>query len=311
MGDTTDNPRQPSGQTDPTPVTIDPAMKQVFTHHARRWQDFHYVYAVVSRRSEGLSIGINLNIDKACNFDCVYCCVDRSVPPVRKDVDLDQIRHELKAMLELASTGEIWKQPQFEHVTEPFRRINDIAFSGDGEPTTYPRFDEACQIAIDLKQEFDLQHVKIVVITNATMFEKPAVKRAFELLDHHQGEVWAKLDAGSEEYYRLIDRTKFPLQKVLDQIAACGQTRPIVIQSLFMQVHGEPVPDAEFDAYQERLGELIAGGCQIKLVQLYTTARWTAQKFVSPLTDAQLNRLADRFRRALPQTPVEVYYGVG
>ncbi len=52
----------------------------LFTQHSRSWQSNRYVYPVISRRSKGLSIGVNLNPDKVCNFDCVYCCVDRTHP---------------------------------------------------------------------------------------------------------------------------------------------------------------------------------------------------------------------------------------
>lgn len=39
-----------------------------------------FVYAVISQRAHGLSIGINLNPNKACNFDCAYCEVNRDLP---------------------------------------------------------------------------------------------------------------------------------------------------------------------------------------------------------------------------------------
>jgi wyosine [tRNA(Phe)-imidazoG37] synthetase (radical SAM superfamily) len=287
------------------------ALQQAFAAHPRLWRDFHYVYPVLSRRSRGLSIGVNLNIDKACNFDCIYCCVDRTVPPPRKDVDLVQLCDELDQMLGLAVGGEIWRHPPFDRAPQRLRRINDIAFSGDGEPTAYPRFDEACRIAADLKRSHGLRDVKIVVITNATRFDRPAVQRGLKLLDANQGEIWAKLDAGTEVYYRLIDRTGIPLRRVLGQILACGRDRPIVIQSLFMSVRGQPTPDAEFDAYLDRLRELIAVGCQIKLVQLYTVARPTAERYVTPLTAPQLDRLAARLRQRLPGVPAQTYYGVG
>ena len=288
----------------------DQRMKKIFASHARLWQSFDYVYPVISRRSGGLSIGINLNIDKACNFECIYCCVDRSVPPIRKDIDLDQIRDELGQMIELATTDQIWRDPQFEHIQPEYQRINDIAFSGDGEPTAYNRFDEACRIAVEQKEQSRLSDVKIIVITNATMLDRPVVQRGLTRLDDHGGEVWAKLDAGTEEYYRLIDRTKYPFKKVLDNILLCGRQRSIVLQSLFMQVHGQPILDAQFDAYTHCVRELIESGCQIKLVQLYTTARRTAEQYVSPLTNIQLDRLHERFRDILPRVSVEVHYGV-
>ena len=46
--------------------------------HTRHFTDFTFVYPVISRRSKGLSIGANLNPDKGCNFDCIYCEVARN-----------------------------------------------------------------------------------------------------------------------------------------------------------------------------------------------------------------------------------------
>ena len=63
-----------------TMVEPTPALRLAYQRHERRWADNLYVYAVVSRRSHGVSVGINLNPGKECNFDCIYCQVDRSVP---------------------------------------------------------------------------------------------------------------------------------------------------------------------------------------------------------------------------------------
>jgi hypothetical protein len=38
----------------------------------RDFLDNRFVYAVVSARARGLSVGINMCPDKNCNFDCVY-----------------------------------------------------------------------------------------------------------------------------------------------------------------------------------------------------------------------------------------------
>ena len=54
--------------------------------HPRRFEDFKFVYPVLSRRAHGISIGINTNPDKVCNFDCIYCQVDRTTEPPVKEV---------------------------------------------------------------------------------------------------------------------------------------------------------------------------------------------------------------------------------
>jgi wyosine [tRNA(Phe)-imidazoG37] synthetase (radical SAM superfamily) len=280
----------------------------LFTQHSRSWRDNRYVYPVISRRSKGLSIGVNLNPDKVCNFDCIYCCVDRTVPPAIREVDLDMLRVELHHLLELYKTGDLFDQPPFDKAPAHLRRLNDIAFSGDGEPTSFKLFPEACELAASSPRRAGLSNsVKIVVITNATLFHQPRVQRALEFLDHHNGEIWAKLDAGTEDYYRLVERTSIPIQRVLDNILLAGRERPIVIQSLFMNIHNQPPSDVEIDAFVQRLIDLRTGGCQIKLVQVYTVARGTAEIYVTPLDKPHVDAIAEKVCRA--GFNVEAYYG--
>ncbi|MCC7147398.1 MAG: hypothetical protein IT443_13210 [Phycisphaeraceae bacterium] len=285
-------------------------MRQALSEHPRNWEGFKLVYPVISRRAQGLSVGINLNPDKACNFDCVYCCVDRTQPAAPVKVDLHDLRTELDHMLSLVGSGEIWNHPKFAKVDAEYRRLNDIAFSGDGEPTSCPCFAEAVRLAEDLRSRHHLREAKIVIITNATLLERPAVQEGLLALDFQHDELWAKLDAGSDDYYHKVDRTAIPLRRVLDNIAAFGRTNPVVIQSLFMKIHDEPIAAEEFDAYLSRLEELLAKNCQIKLVQLYTVARQVAESYVAPLEDEYLDQLAERFRQRLPHVPAKVFYGL-
>lgn len=266
------------------------------------------MYPVVSRRSKGISIGVNLNPDKVCNFDCIYCQVDRRSEAETKFVGIDQLLGELDHMLELVTSGELFTHPQFESVPQPLRRLNDIAFSGDGEPTTYRNFDEIIGKIAQLKQQHGLPDVKLVLITNASMFHRPVVQRGLKLLDENNGEVWAKLEAGTEEYFQLVDRTKIPFRQVLDNITAASQVRPLVIQSLFMRVHGDPPPEAEINAFIDRLNEIQQAGGTLKLVQVYTVARQPAESFVAPLTNAEVDAIAQKVRQRTGIT-AEEYYG--
>ena len=279
----------------------------LFTQHSRSWQTNRYVYPVLSRRSKGLSIGVNLNPDKVCNFDCVYCCVDRTQPATLKDVDLGILETELDHLLGLACTGEIWQSPPFDATPPQLRRLNDVAFSGDGEPTSFPGFSDASRLAARLIHKHSADQTRLVVITNATLLQRPAVAAALAFLDEHNGEIWAKLEAGTEGYYRLIERTSIPLRRVLDNILSAGRIRPIVIQSLFMRVKGVGPSEHEIEQYITRLEELAAAGCRIKLVQVYTVARQTTEAYVTPLDDHEVNAIGDKVRRAGFVT--ETYYG--
>ena len=209
------------------------------TSHERLFETNRFVYPVLSRRSQGVSIGVNLNPNKVCNFDCIYCQVDRTTTSETRFVEMDQLLSELDHMLTLLTSGELFKTEQFSRLPVQLQRLNDIAFSGDGEPTTYTNFEEIIQACAKLKQQHSLDSVKMVLITNASMFHRQHVQLGLQVLDANQGEIWAKLDAGSEEYYQRIERTSIRFQQVLDNIEQAACVRPIVIQSLFMQVNNE------------------------------------------------------------------------
>ena len=281
----------------------------LFASHPRNWQDNHYVYPVLSRRSNGLSIGINLNPDKICNFDCIYCQVDRTVPAEITEVDLPRLRQELDQMLRLAYGGELFDAPHFSATPPLVRRINDIAFSGDGEPTTFRQFDEVVRITADIKRKLLLEHVKIVVISNATQFHRDHVQRALSILDDNNGEIWAKLDAGTDAYYHKIAVTSIPLQSILDNILLVARERPIVIQSLFMRVDGVGPDRDEIEAYVKRIADLIESGGKIKLVQVYTVARPPAQSNVTALDNDDVDDIVRLVRRELGLRALP-YYGL-
>jgi len=285
------------------------ALHDAYRHHERRWADNLFVYAVVSRRSHGVSVGINLNPGKECNFDCLYCQVDRREAPRVRKVDLERLSFELDAVLGAAADGSLYAAAPFDAIPPPQRRVRDIAFSGDGEPTTYPRFREAVEIAAAARARFGLTDAKLVLITDAAYLARPAVREGLAVLDANNGEIWAKLDAGTDEYFQLVDRPNVSLDQVLANILDAARTRPVVIQSLFMRVGGEAIPDSEVDAYCSRLNGLREQGAAIKGVQLYTIARKPSEPNVAPLADDDLDRIAAVVRAKVP-VDVETFYGV-
>lgn len=272
--------------------------------HPRHWENFKFVYPVLSRRSHGISIGINVNPDKVCNFDCIYCQVDRTTPAAVTKFDLAVAEEELRAML----TMEFAKYPPFDSVPAEKLRLNDIALSGDAEPTTLPEFSKTIEMIARVKSA----GVKIVLITDAGGLDRVDVKRGLEIMDAHVGEVWAKLDAGTEEYYRVINRSAIPFGRILKNIARCAKERPVVIQSLFLKVRGGGPSDAEIGEYCRRLKEI----GNINLVQVYTLARKAmtvvdgvpAWDFVNALSDAEVDAIAERVRQEAG-VPAESFYG--
>jgi wyosine [tRNA(Phe)-imidazoG37] synthetase (radical SAM superfamily) len=261
------------------------------TDHPRRFEANRFVYPVLSRRSGGISVGVNLNPDKVCNFDCIYCQVDRTTQSETRFVAMEQLLAELEDTLRLAASSQLFEHPPFDAAPLHQRRLNDIAFSGDGEPTTYKNFDEIIAACAGVKRRLGLANVKMVLITNASMLHRSHVQRGLVILDENRGEIWAKLEAGTEEYFQLVDRTPIPFRQILDNITAAARVRPVVIQALFMRVNGEPPPETELAAFCDRLNEISAAGGRIKLVQVYTVARRPAESYVAPLTDAEVDAI--------------------
>jgi wyosine [tRNA(Phe)-imidazoG37] synthetase (radical SAM superfamily) len=276
--------------------------------HRRSWEKFYYVYPVISRRSQGVSIGINLNPDKICNFDCIYCEVDRITPPRIRQVNLSILAEELKAMLEIVQSGELFQKEPFASAPLHWRRLNDIAFSGDGEPTTCPVFFEAVQIASQLRQTHAQPDTKLVLITDSACLDRPQVKEGLKLMSQVPHDVWAKLDAGTEEYYKLVNRTAISYERILRNITQTALWFPLTIQSLFLSVHGQAPSTEEIDAYCQRLNTMLQQGAQLLKLQLYTVARPTPESWARPLTKLQLDTLAQQVAQKVP-LPQELAYG--
>jgi wyosine [tRNA(Phe)-imidazoG37] synthetase (radical SAM superfamily) len=263
-----------------------------FKDHRRDLDRNRYVYAVVSRRARGLSIGVNLNPDKVCNFDCPYCQVDRTTPGASPRVDVDVLQDELETLLERARGG-LWTEAPFDSVAPELRRVADIAFAGDGEPTTPSEFPAAASAVREMRDRL-APDVPLRLLTNATLFHKPKVHAALAAFD----ELWCKLDAGTEAYFQLVDGTRLPFRRILDNLLLVARERPIVIQAMLMAIDGRGPDAAEIAAWVERMREIVAGGGRIDHVQVYTVARKPSDPRFGPLEAPRLERIAALARAA-------------
>jgi wyosine [tRNA(Phe)-imidazoG37] synthetase (radical SAM superfamily) len=263
-----------------------------FEDHRRELDANRYVYAVVSRRARGLSIGVNLNPDKVCNFDCPYCQVDRTTPGGPSRIEVGALASELGALLERASRN-LWASPPFDSIAPELRRVADIAFAGDGEPTTPPEFPAAARAARELRDRL-APGVPLRLLTNATLFHKQRVRAGLAEFD----DLWCKLDAGSEPYFQVVDGTRLPFRRILDNLLLVARERPIVIQAMLLTLDGTGPDDAEVAAWVERMREILAGGGRIDHVQVYTVARRPSDPRFGPLGPERLEAIAASARAA-------------
>jgi wyosine [tRNA(Phe)-imidazoG37] synthetase (radical SAM superfamily) len=161
------------------------------------------------------------------------------------------------------------------------------------------------EIVAGIKQAENLPHTKIVLITDAAGLDKADVQRGLEFMDANQGEIWGKLDAGTEAYFRQVNRTPIRFERILSNLRETARRRPIVIQSLFFQLKGQSMPESEQHAYCQCLNDLLQGGAQIKEVHAYTIARPTPEPWATRLTEQELSRIANRIRSATGLTVLE------
>jgi wyosine [tRNA(Phe)-imidazoG37] synthetase (radical SAM superfamily) len=257
----------------------------------RDFLDNRFVYAVVSPRARGLSIGINMNPDMACDFGCVYCEVQRSEVPREQHLEVDVMAAELKKTLLFVQEGRLRERPWYRSVPDELLKLRHVSLSGDGEPTLAPNFAEAVQAVVHVRALGTVPFFKLVLITNATGLDQPQVQQGLKLF-MKSDEVWAKLDGGTQAYLNKVNKPDVPLEKILGNILALGRQRPIVIQSLFPAIKGEEPASEEIDQYALRLRELKAGGAQIPLVQIYSATRPTPNSDCGHLPLKALSRIA-------------------
>ncbi|MBM3989486.1 MAG: radical SAM protein [Planctomycetes bacterium] len=257
-----------------------------------------YVYPVVSRRARGVSIGINLNTDNACNWRCVYCQVPGLVRGGAPEVDLARLEHELTTMLARA------RDPQWmeRHVPQDARRLNDVALSGNGESTTSAQFEAVLEVMAKVLAAADLLgKLRVVLITNGSMVAHARVQRGLARLAELGGEVWFKLDAGTDEGRARLNDTSMSRERVLDALVTCAGLAPTWVQTMALDFEGPTLSGDEERSYVELLLLARERGAHLRGVLLYGFARASHQPEAArlrALEPAELQALGGRIAQA-------------
>lgn len=238
------------------------------TDHDRDAAGLRYVYPVVSRRAGGVSVGINLNPNNACNWRCVYCQVPNLQRGSAPDIDLPRLTRELDGFLRELTEGEYLEQ----HVEPEMRRVVDVALSGNGEPTTARPFDVIMERVLEVAEA---RHPGLnkVLITNGSMMQREEVQRGVAMLGEAGGEAWFKLDAGTAEMRQRINGAPSTDEAVRRNLRACASRCRTRIQTCLVAIDGEPLSTAERVAYVSLLTAERDAGTKIHDVLLYGMAR--------------------------------------
>lgn len=253
---------------------------------------FHeVVFGPVRSRRLGRSLGVNLLPlhSKYCTFNCIYC-------------ECGWTPSKLPEMKELPSRALVAKA--LEHSLRNLVMEQDlpdaITFAGNGEPTIHPEFAGIVDDTIRLRDKY-VPAAKVSVLSNASMIQNPEVFDALLKVDHNI----QKLDAGSDELFRLINHPAETLE--LDQITEvlAAFNGHVIIQSMFLRGRYrnrdiDNTTPAEVEAWISRLKRIHPSS-----VMVYPIARATPVHGLETIPVAELEQIAAQV--GAEGIPVTVY----
>jgi wyosine [tRNA(Phe)-imidazoG37] synthetase (radical SAM superfamily) len=261
------------------------------TDHSRDSAGLRYVYPVVSRRAGGVSVGIKLNPNKACNWRCIYCQVPGLTRGAAPAIDLPLLEKELGGFLHELQHGDFMQR-----VPPDARRINDIALSGNGEPTSAQEFAEV----IELIARHKPADLKLVLITNGSLMQRDSVQLGLRRMAQLNGEVWFKLDRASQSGMEVVNDTKMTMAKVRENLATAISCCPDTwLQTCWFALDGVAPSARDEDDYVDFLKGLLRSGIMPRGVLLYGLARPSMQAEaprLSALSNQQMENFAARIR---------------
>lgn len=225
---------------------------------------------MVSRRAGGISIGINLNPNNACNWRCIYCQVPDLTRGTAPPIDLLLLEKELSGFLHELQHGDFMQR-----VPPEARRINDIALSGNGEPTSAQEFAEVIEVIAKHKPA----DLKLVLITNGSLMQRENVQQGLRRMAQLNGEVWFKLDRASEVGMAQVNDTKMTMDKVRHNLATAIACCPNTwLQTCWFALDGIAPSKQDEDEYLDLLASSMRDGIKPQGVLFYGLARPSLQQ---------------------------------
>ncbi|PIX03689.1 MAG: radical SAM protein [Gallionellales bacterium CG_4_8_14_3_um_filter_54_18] len=266
-------------------------------NHDRDSAALRYVYPVVSRRAGGVSVGINLNPNNACNWRCLYCQVPDLTRGAAPLLDLALLEQELRGFLTELLHGDFMQT----RVPIGARRINDIALSGNGEPTSAAEFSSVIELIARVRHELAVpQTVKTVLITNGSLLYRADVQQGLRIMAGMGGEVWFKLDRASVAGILRINDTQARMDKVRANLIAAMAACPTWLQTCWFALDGAPPSPGDEEDYLQFVAGLLRDGHPLQGVLLYGLARPSMQTEaprLSALPATTLQAFAERIAR--------------
>lgn len=276
----------------------------MFADHSRKMAGWTVVYPVVSRRASGVSLGINLNPNGACNYKCAYCQVPRHQLDRRvSDPDPRRVLDELDRLREWVVSGAMFKNQRFDQTPEKLRVLRDISISGDGEPSLYARLDELGPEVMSRAQEWGCS---FQMITNGVGLSRERDFQWLEQLRPGRDRLWLKADAWNDadmrDIYGLSSSYAEHRRMLEDRLSRFRCWLQICVFCRAGQRLSREDPS--------RMGQVVEGWRTkfelLERVQVYTLARQTWVEGVGALSDSEMRDWGKAFA-SQTRCPLSIY----
>ena len=230
------------------------------------------IYGPVRSRRLGWSLGLNISpIDyKFCSFNCVYCQYGRTTICT---IDTSDWREDFPALDDF--------EKALESALQENKEIDNITFSGNGEPALHPQFEELVDSARKLQREY-FPKAKLGVLSNSSTVTTEKVCRALAKLDFRI----MKLDTGDLVTFRKINR---PCPEVNYQAILNGlkSLEDVTLQTMFIDGAIRNIGEQEVREWLERVGEI-----KPVKAQIYSLHRPTATTSLREVSAEKLEEIA-------------------
>ena len=244
------------------------------------------IYGPVNSRRLGRSLGINLSPvrHKLCSFNCVYCHYGWTERVVRNvDRYADEFPKKQDVFTSLRQVLENGIKPDY------------ITFSGNGEPTLHPDFQEIVEGVARIRDELT-PDVPLALLSNSSALSNQSVRSAISLINTRI----LKLDAGTEEVFQKINKPAqgILLKNIVDSFKGIGN---FIIQTIFINGNVSNTKEENISRWIEIIKELSPIS-----VQVYSTDRPVPQKDIEKVEVMELRAIASRTEQ-LTSIPVKVF----
>jgi wyosine [tRNA(Phe)-imidazoG37] synthetase (radical SAM superfamily) len=162
-----------------------------------------------------------------------------------------------------------------------------ITFSGNGEPTTHPDFDDMVEAVIEIRDR-QAPSAKTAILSNSALVPEKSIRQSLEKLDLKI----MKLDCGNPQVFQRYNQPcpGVDLEKITQGL---GKLSGITIQTLFTAGESGNLSRKNVDEWLVRLQRI-----QPRTVQLYTLDRSYPEHALKHARWIELVLVKDRINRA-------------